>query len=292
MLNVSGSRGMSIAQFPKLSVVMSLEGHESCQNAVQKRHVKPLISTEFERINRIIVSLGVESAKHWRLLGCDANQTALPSCAVFIVCAGDGLNVCEKGVVVSLQRLMVAGLATKIKDQLQRADQRNCCANPALGNTKASKHVADCSCTKQYDRKIEYPVHTLKSASPRRMIEGVPESIETDVLAIWGHTSGSYFCGGGFGAGALGWRGPGPAPGPDVLGCLGPSELICISRSGWRTPNSRRGVSSFFPLIEHVSFCWSQKGMSGVGGRSYVPRHRQYNLGLPILQTQHLEDAA
>lgn len=217
-----------VLNFAQLLVLRPTERAEATQQAVVPRDLKSFASEYFHGVGRLVVGEGIKSPQDGRLLTCDTDHPAEPARTNVVAIVEGPLDVSQKGVVVALESLMIPGLPTEVKNQLQRPHDSDRQADIGLTNSKSFENIPNRSGPKDNYDEVEYPVPSLQGPASCCVIESVSQDVEADVFAIGNH---SYFFGGG-GAEGIGCLGPTLVPGPD--GCLGPRERSIIT--GCRTP--------------------------------------------------------
>lgn len=239
--------------FTELSVIVPLKGQQAAQNPMQERDMQPLGALERPNcIQRVIVCFGIDDAQLRWFVRRHPDHSTVPLGALGHIGLGRRLDIGKQGVIVALKGLMVAGLSAKIEDQLEGANNCNCHANPVARQPVDGEHIAD-SCRPQNDHeKVEPSVAALQRPAPRRVIEGITQDIEADVLAVGGR---GHFFFPVFGAGG----------GAD--GCLGPTDVVsdglngCVNvAAGCLGPTPKLGVPDgpldFFPSLIRIISGW------------------------------------
>lgn len=245
-------RTLGFREFAHLGIFPAFERHDSTQYSMVERNDQSLIARKNPRgVESVIIGFGIKGAKHRWLIRSDANHPALPFGAYFRGVADISLNISEKAVVIALQGLMISRLPTEIPNELEGSYYGHGKTEPKLLNTEPRENIPDCGRTKDDHKEIKEAAPPLQRPPASCMVERVSQDIETDVLSVCCHF---YFLGGG--GDVVGWRGPGPASGIGLDGCLGPIDLIARSD------------------IWIVSFCRVQKGMKVSGVAANDPRHR------------------
>lgn len=213
-------------------ISVALEGEVVLKGAVPYRDPQTQPFIHLQCVEGIIVSFCVDSAHGRRLITGYSYHAAVPLGDALLVGLGFSFDFCEKTVIVTLQRLMGARRAHRIKHKLYCAEQRRCSPSDGLGEPDPGENSAHGRRTGQNDEEVDPSGLPLELEPARGVIQRVAQDIEADVLDCLLHDYFS-FCGrGGVGRG-IGCRGPMlpcPFPGaPD--GCRGPRLLFIFSYS-------------------------------------------------------------
>lgn len=255
----------------KLLVVVAVEGDEASQQPVMERDLQPLILSERSNaVEGVIVGFGINGSKRWGFIGRNSCLLGLP--VRELIQGGHGLAfyLGEQLIVGTLQHLVIPCLSSEVDDQLKGANHSHTCAYPARVEIERGENVANRRRAQDDDKKVERAVPRFEVPPARRVIEGVAQDVEAQIVAV--HFLNQSFLMGGFEGGADG-----------VTGCLGPWDESGFS--GWRGPcewidicKELGPLSSYFPpfsAMKCISFRLFRKGMTGVGGRLHASRPRQ-----------------
>ncbi len=240
-------------QFTDLPVVVSTKGQDRSKHTVQKRDLEPFAPRILKGIDCVIVGLGIDCFENGRFVCSDTHHSAMPNCLLFIGWSWCGLDVSQQVVIFTLQCLMVPRLASKVEHQLHSADHGHDCRQYPRVQFILLEQVANCSSSKNHNRKIEHSIVAFQVSAPGRVIEGVAQNIKANVLEVL-NCHFSLFGGGVDGDAGVGCLGPTCVPG---LGCLGPIEWVSTSPQSCGTINAVSiFVSRLSADIECVSDCW------------------------------------
>ena len=245
---LAGAAGRS---FFNGSVFVAVEGNESPEYLMVQRYNKSLITRkEGRRIEGVVVCLGIQSLQGGWLVGSDLNHPRLKLSYLVGTDRLGAFDISQKIVIVPLELLVIPCLSTKVKNQLQGADDRyqNAC-NFSSKRSIIHKFADDCGASDN-DGKVKNPVNSLQTPSSSRVVERISQYVEAKKFRADHCCYLSDLGGGGLTVGATGWRGPTELSG--FLGCIGPSDFLI------GTPDA-----GGFCDIEFVPFCRLQIGMIG-----------------------------
>ena len=272
----------------ELLVFVAFEGKDPSEKPMRERDHQALGRFKLpDRVERIIVRLGVDTPEGRRFIGGNAEHSADPFSASLRAVVEVLLDVCEQKVVIPLQGLMIPSLPAKVHHKLKRADDGNDQTDPSRVDRNLRHDLAEGGRAEHDNNEVENTIPPLKRAPASRVIQGVAQNIEAKKFAV----HGSHFLVGG-------------GPGGDGVGCLGPTEAPpslgarIADIDGWRTPRDFssviigcRGPIEFreirgpfvLSVIRIVLGWWLHSGMKGVGGRLDALRRRQFNRNAAVL---------
>lgn len=253
-----------------LAVVVSVESEDAAEQTMMQRDVKSFASIKsLCGVQGIIVGLCINCSQERWFIGSNADHLTLPYSALIRGRGNLDLDLSQERIVVPLKDLVVSGLPTKIEYELQCSNEGNGCSIPSRINAQCGEKIADSGGPQEHDEEVKSPVPTLKRATAGRVVEGIAEHVEANVLAVLDHYQGFPF-GGLIGVDGVGCLGPTVEPG--CAGWRGPIEWIEMVGPGGviSTPST---IFSFSD-IECVSFWVGLKGMTGTGGRFNASRCR------------------
>ena len=204
----------------------TVECQDAAKQAVDQWDVQALVLCQAHRVDGVVVGAGVDRFQNGWFFGGYAQHPGLQVGDLFCIGIVAGLSIGQQIKVGFLQRLMVSGLAAKVKDELQRTDHRNSGANHFDRQRRTGGRVANGGGTKQQHHKIATPVSSFVRATSCGVINRIPQDVEPNALQGFDHAN-LYFLGGGAAGVVDGWRGPTLDQGKGVpAGCRGPAERI------------------------------------------------------------------
>lgn len=266
-----------IRQFGNFLVIVALESPKLPDKLMPPRN-KQTFSARIEigRSDGVVVCFRVKCSKRWWLVSGDSCHLPLPASHLIVAWFAFFLNLCKQMIIIALQGLVIARLATEVKNKLCRTDARHCRTYKALRDviTELPRQITHCTCADENDDEVKPAIPTIKREPSRCMVECVSKNIEPYQVAT--HRSSHFF--GGVGAdgraGDEGCRGPGPTEGLGgttfvIVGCLTP-KLFC-SKDGCLVP--MLFIEVFVSLLtERVSKCFAHGAMLDFGSHCNLIR--------------------